>query len=497
MAGIRIPKVVTSYIGGAWTSVDKQADVIPVINPACEEPVSTLQEASVAEVDAAVTAARETFDGGRWADTSIEDRKAVLLRIRDLICDNAEELAHLEVLNTGIPIQQVVARHVPRAAVNFEFFAEFISTADARSYDQDPNYHTYVRNEPAGTVSLIAPWNAPLALATMNLAGAIAFGNSCVLKPSEFTPLAFVPLMDLLKEAGVPDGVVNMVNGRGAECGAALVDHPEVDVVAFTGGTETGKEIGAAAGRGLKKVVTELGGKSANIIFADADFDRALDAALISIFSNNGQQCLAGSRILVQRSIGDRFREAFLARVAKLRVGDPMDEHTEIGPLISEAQLERISHFADLAANTEGLEVLQGGQRHNDTDSGYYFEPTVIAANNNSHPHCQEEIFGPFATILTFDDFDEAMAIANDSRFGLVSYVWSQNISRIMAAVKALRTGIVWANTPMTRELRAPFGGFKHSGVGRMGGEWSRSLFTEEKTVTIAARDFPLAKLGK
>lgn len=491
-----IPKNVTSYIGGAWTPVAGRGRTIPVVDPATERRVSRLHAASTAEVDAAVGAAREAFEHGEWRAAGIEGRKTVLLKMRDLIRDSAETLARLEVLNTGIPLRQVAARHVPRAALNFEFFAEFIATAAGRSYDHDPNYHSYVRYEPAGVVGLIAPWNAPLALATMKLAGALAFGNSCVLKPSELTPLAFVPLMDLLREAGVPAGVVNMINGPGAECGAALVEHPEVDVVAFTGGTETGREVGASAGRGLKKIATELGGKSANIVFADADFDRALDAALIGIFSNNGQQCLAGSRILVEKSLAERFLRAFEARAAKLRAGDPMDRRTEIGPLVSAAQLERVERFARLARDTEGMALLQGGSRDQRFERGFYFEPTVVSAETNDCPHCREEIFGPFATVLTFEDFDEAMAIANDSAFGLVSYVWSKDVSKIMAAAETLRTGVVWANTPMARELRAPFGGFKHSGVGRVGGEWSRALFTEAKTVTIAAREFPLQKLG-
>ena len=487
---------VTSFICDEWTAADNTADLIPVIDPASEKQVSSLYAASEAEVDAAVSAARESFERGAWSTASVEYRKAVLLRIRDLIQKNAAELARLEVIDTGVPFKQALERHVPRAVLNFDFFANYICIAGSEAFDQNSDYHTYVRREPAGVAGLIAPWNAPLALATMKLAGALAFGNSCVLKPSELTPLAFVRLMEILKEAGVPPGVVNMVNGHGADCGAVLVAHPGVDVIAFTGGTETGRKIGASAGGGLKKVVTELGGKSANIVFGDADFERALDAALIGIFSNNGQQCLAGSRILVEQSIADKFRDAFLARTAKLRVGEPLNEKTEIGPLISEEQLKRVESFAEQVVESDGLELLTGGCRSGRFETGYYFEPTVITADNNHYPVCQEEVFGPFATIMTFDGLDEAMAIANDSSFGLVAYVWSQDINKVMAATQELRTGVVWVNTPLTRELRAPFGGFKHSGVGRVGGEWSRALFTEEKSVTIATRSVPLPKLG-
>jgi 5-carboxymethyl-2-hydroxymuconic-semialdehyde dehydrogenase/aminomuconate-semialdehyde/2-hydroxymuconate-6-semialdehyde dehydrogenase len=348
-----------------------------------------------------------------------------------------------------------------------------------------------VRHEPLGVAALIAPWNAPIALATMELAAALAYGNSCVLKPSELTPLEFGPLMDICREAGVPDGVVNLVNGRGPVTGAALVAHPDVDVVAFIGGTETGREIGAAAGRGLKNYLAELGGKSANIVTASADFDRALDAALLSIYSNNGQQCLAGSRILVERSISDRFIAAFAERVLRVRVGDPRDPATEVGPVISRAQYDRVLRYAGDA------DLVCGGKRAEGFERGYFVEPTVARASSNDLPLCQEEIFGPFATFLTFEDLDDAIRIANDSRYGLVGYLWCEHWPSIARVMDELRTGTIWVNTPVARDLRAPFGGFKESGVGRSGGDASRRHFTEEKVVTLAMRDFPIQKLGE
>lgn len=496
MTESRIPEAVTSFIGGSWIESPEAAHEIPIVHPADERQVSTLFEADTDEVGRAVTAAADAFRTGCWSAADVDERKRVLLRISELILASRDELAHCEVMHTGVPISQARGRHIVRAAMNFEFFAEFISQASAPIFDQNPDYLTWVRREPVGVAGLIAPWNAPLALASMKLAGAIAFGNSCVLKPSEMTPLSFVRLMEIVREAGVPDGVVNLVNGRGPITGAALVEHPDVDVVAFTGGTGTGRQIGAAAGAGLVKVVTELGGKSANIIFADADLDRALDAALVAIFSNNGQQCLAGSRILLQRAIADEFTEKFVARTRNLRIGDPFDPTTEVGPLISAAQRDRVLHHADTARASADVEVLHGGRRWRESERGFYVEPTVIRANSNALPVCQEEIFGPFATILTFDDFDEAIDIANDTEFGLVAYVWSRDLNAIMAATEALRSGVVWVNTPLTRELRAPFGGYKNSGVGRDGGEWSRALFTEEKTVTIPRRDFPILRLG-
>ena len=464
------------------------------MNPTTGQRIGTLAEDDAQSVTAAVDAARRCFEAGDWSRASVDARKQVLLRIRDLMRERAEELAQLETLGTGIPITQARGRHVLRAAMNFEFFAEFISQSTDRLYDQNPDYMTLVRHEPVGVAGLIAPWNAPLALATMKVAGAIAFGNSCVLKPSELTPLPFLPLMEILHAAGLPDGVVNLVNGRGPITGQALVAHDDVDVIAFTGGTTTGRLIGEAAGRGLKRVVTELGGKSANIVCADANLDRAVDAAVLAGFSNNGQQCLAGTRLLLQRPIADEFIEGFLKRVRSLQIGPPAEPRTEIGPLISADQLERVCSYASIAAD-EGAEILTGGQAA-DLGGGYFFEPTVVRATSNEQRVCREEIFGPFVSVLEFDDFDEALTIANDSEFGLVAYVWTGSLDLAMRAADELRTGVVWINTPLFRELRAPFGGFKHSGVGRDGGDWSRNLFTEAKTISIPRRDFPLARLS-
>jgi acyl-CoA reductase-like NAD-dependent aldehyde dehydrogenase len=324
----------------------------------------------------------------------------------------------------------------------------------------------------------------------MEMAGALAFGNCCILKPSELTPLEFVPLFELMKEAGVPDGVVGLVNGSGPVTGAALVGHIDIDVVAFIGGTETGRHIARAAGGNLKKYVAELGGKSANIITPQCDLERALDAALVSIYSNNGQQCLAGSRILVDQSIAKDFIDRFVARAKNIRVGDPRDMATEVGPVISRAQYDRVLSFA------AGANILTGGKRADGFDRGYYVSPTVALAEDNATPLCQEEIFGPFATFLTYDGIDQAIEIANQSEFGLVAYLWCSDMPTVMRVQDALQAGTIWVNTPLARDLRAPFGGYKNSGVGRTGGLSSRNLFTEEKVVTMPMQDFPIAKLG-
>ena len=487
------PTTVTSFIDGA--SVAPAGEPLPVFYPASGEKISELREADAAEVDRAVSAARKAFDQGPWSGLGTDKRQDVLLKIRQTVLDHVDELALLECLNTGLVLRELKDRHVARAAYNFRFFAEFIGQMAGQVYGQNPAYQTIVTREPVGIAGLIAPWNAPLALASMKVAAAIAFGNTCVLKPSEQTPLALARFVELLHEAGLPDGVVNLVNGRGAVTGQALVDHPGVDLLSFTGGTETGRQIMASAGKRLVPTTMELGGKSANIIFDSADIDEALNGALLGIFSNNGQQCLAGSRILVQRSIADNFIEHFVARAERIRVGDPMADDTELGPLASEPHMRRVLGYADIATS-EGGRLLTGGQRRDDLGAGYYVTPTAVMAPNNDARVCQEEIFGPFASFLTFDTIDAAIALANASTFGLVSYVWSNDLPTVMRATREIRAGVIWVNTPMMRELRAPFGGYKDSGVGREGGEACRDFYTEPKTVSIPTAPLQLRRLG-
>jgi acyl-CoA reductase-like NAD-dependent aldehyde dehydrogenase len=329
----------------------------------------------------------------------------------------------------------------------------------------------------------------------MQLASCIAFGNTCVLKPSEYTPLSILRLVELLEQAGVPPGVVNIVNGRGRVTGEALVRHPDVDRIAFTGGTETARHIMRGASEHLTPVHFELGGKSANIVFADADFDRALDGSLLNVYANNGQICIAGSRILVQRSIAEHFIERFAARVRRLRIGDPMDPGTEIGPLAFEGHMRHVLGYADLARK-EGAEILAGGGRPDGFERGWYVEPTAVRVESNALRICQEEVFGPFATLQVFDEPEEAIAIANDSRFGLVSYGWTESVSVALKLQESIRAGTVWINTPLLRDLRAPFGGFKDSGIGRDGPRQCAEFYTEEKATIFARGKPPIRKLG-
>ncbi|MFM7395538.1 MAG: aldehyde dehydrogenase [Gammaproteobacteria bacterium] len=489
-----VSSLVTSLIDGESVPPKSGGFHIDVVNPTTEESISRLHEAAPDEVDAAVRSARRAFDSGPWPRMDINQRKDILYAIRDHLRKNAEELAYLECLNSGLPLQSVRI-HVQRMARNFEFFAEVASNVHGETYTQTAGYLTYVTREPKGVAGCISPWNAPLALSSMRVASCIAWGNTCVLKPSEFTPISVRRMVEIFHEAGLPPGVVNLVNGRGAVTGNALISHPDIDMAGFTGGTATGRSIAETAGRLLKPVALELGGKSANIIFDTADVERALDGALAGIFGNNGQQCLAGSRILVQRGIADALIERFVARAKKIRLGDPMLEHTEIGPLAFRAHLERVLSFVDVA-RADGATLLTGGLRSAEHQKGWFMEPTAVMAPSNDTRVCQEEIFGPFATFLTFDTLDDAIRIANDSKFGLVNYVWSEDLHTVMRCSRDIRAGTVWVNTPMMRELRAPFGGYKESGIGRDGPQSSLEFFTELKSTIIPIDPVKMHRYG-
>jgi acyl-CoA reductase-like NAD-dependent aldehyde dehydrogenase len=485
---------VTSFIAGCSLAADRPGHEIPVVDPTTEDTISVLREADAAEVDAAVQAARHAFDQGPWPRMDIDARKDILYSIRDHLRRHADELAWLECRNAGLPMQRVRS-HIERMARNFEFFAEIASGASGESYSQTPGRLTVVTREPKGVAACIAPWNAPLALASMRVATCIPWGNTCVLKPSEHAPLSVRRLVEILHEAGLPPGVVNLVNGRGSVTGEALVAHPGVDMVGFTGGTQTGRRIAETAGRGLKPVTLELGGKSANIVFDTADVARALDGALAGIYSNNGQQCLAGSRILLQRGIADAFIERFVARSRRIRIGDPLRPDTELGPLAFSAHLAHVLSYVDIA-RADGATLLTGGRRAEAPSQGFFMEPTAVLAPDNGARVCRDEIFGPFATFLVFDTVDEAIAIANDSRFALAAYVWSEDLHTVMRCSRDIRAGTVWVNTPMLRELRAPFGGGKDSGIGRDGPRSSLEFFTEPKSTIIPIDEAKMHRFG-
>lgn len=448
------------------------------------------------DLEAIVQNARAQFEKGDWRNRTASQRADTLRRISALILEHADELADLHTLETSIPIGQAKGMHIPRAAENFTFFADVLAGLAGETYDQSGRYLAIVTREPVGVAVLIAPWNAPLVLSSMKMAAAIALGNSIIVKPSEYAPLTVLRLCELVREAGVPEGVVQVALGPGHTVGKTLVRHPKTDVVGFIGGTETGKKIMADAASGLKKVGLELGGKSANIILESADIDRAIDGSLLAIFAGNGEQCLAGSRIMVERGVADTFIEKFVARTRKLRVGDPFALETEIGPMAFEAHFQRLLAFAATAKNEDRYDVLTGAEAVPGMDRGYYFAPTVVLAKDNGNDLCQEELFGPFATVQIVRDLDDALERANDSDFGLAGYIWSDDLPSVMRARQALRVGTVWVNTPMTRDLRAPFGGYKQSGIGRDGIPGSIDLFTEEKSTLIPNTPLTLPKLG-
>ena len=489
---ISVPSAIYGWAGDNATPGG--GNELPIFYPATGEQIAILIEDDASSVDVAVTAARRAFDQGPWPKLSIAERISVLESCSKVILDNADELARLECAATGLILRELKERHMARAAYNFRFFANYISQSAGQRFDQSPGYMTTVVREPVGVAALIAPWNAPVSLATMKIAAALAFGNTCIVKPSEQTPIALAHLVKLLQEV-LPEGVLSLVNGRGPVTGQALVDHTGVDLISFTGGTETGRTIMSSAGRRLIPTTLELGGKSANIIFESANYERALDGALLGIFSNNGQQCLAGSRILVQSSIFNDFVGRFIERAQKIRVGDPTRDDTELGPLASFSHMQRVLSFVE-TANADGGLLLTGGNRLENLGDGYFVSPTAVSVPSNQTRTAQEEIFGPFATFLPFDTTEEAIKVANDTQFGLVSYIWSDDLPTVMNVTENLRSGVVWVNTPMMRELRAPFGGYKNSGVGREGGAACESFYTEEKTVTLPKFPPPLRRLG-
>jgi 5-carboxymethyl-2-hydroxymuconic-semialdehyde dehydrogenase len=467
--------------------------LLPIADPATGETHCMLREADAGEVDQAVLSARRAF--GAWSGMSTDRRNDILFAIDRNLRAHGDELATLEARTSGLPIAGVRPL-IDRAAENFRRFAEVASTIAGETFVQNSQFLTYTTREPKGVAALIAPWNAPLALGSMRIATCIAFGNTCVLKPSEYTPLSTLRMVEIMHEAGLPEGVVNVVNGRGSVTGEALTGHSAIDMIGFTGGTETGKRIMAAAGARLKPAILALCGKSAAIIAPDADLERALDGTLLAIYASNGQQCLGGSRILVHHSIADRFIAAFVARARAIRIGDPLDPATEMGPLAFAAHRAHVRSYLDVA-RSDKAEILCGGETPAGQDRGWYMAPIVARAPDNRARICQEEIFGPFATFLVYSDLEEAITIANQSDFGLVSYVWTRDLATAMTCSRRIRAGTIWINTPMMRELRAPFGGYGQSGIGRDGARHSADFFTEAKTTSIPLEDMPIRPLGR
>ena len=480
-------KEIGLYINGEYVQASNQG-TFEVTNPATQEVIARVSEATEQDVDLAVRTARDAFENGPWRTMPVSERSAKLRRMAEIILERKEEIARFDAMDVGKPYQSTVEHEVARAANNIRFFADLVEKQGGETFPMDEAYINYTRYEPVGVAALITPWNVPFMLTTWKLGPCLAGGNTAVIKPAENTPLSVSLLGEIAKEAGIPDGVVNVVQGLGSTVGTALTEHPEVDLISFTGSTTTGKRILKSGADTLKKVSFELGGKAANIVFEDANLDKAIPVSIRAAFMNSGQVCLAGSRILVQRTIFDEFLERFKQAAEDLKVGDPQDIETDMGPLVSEAHYKKVESYLDIAKE-EGATLVTGGKRPKlpaYLQNGYYLEPTIYVHDDPKSRICQEEIFGPVVTIIPFDTEEEALHIANDTEFGLNGVVWTENLQRAHRVSHSVRAGTIWVNCWFVRDLRAPFGGFKKSGIGREGGRHSMEFFTEAKNICIA-----------
>ena len=476
-----VPDRIRHYIGGRFTdSVD--GGTFDVLEPVGNTTYVTAASGQKADIDAAAAAARTAFEEGPWARALPRERSRVLHRIADLVESREDELAEMETFDSGLPISQSRGQ-ARRAAENFRFFADLTVAQADDAYKVPGRQINYVNRKPIGVAGLITPWNTPFMLESWKLAPSIATGNSVVLKPAEFTPLSAQLWPGIFEEAGLPEGVFNLVNGFGESAGDALVKHPDVPLISFTGESRTGQIIFGNAAPYLKGLSMELGGKSPAVVFADADLDTAIDATIFGVFSLNGERCTAGSRILVQRPVYDEFVERYAAQASRVRVGLPHDPETEVGALVHPEHYEKVMSYVELG-KSEGR-LVAGGGRPEGFDEGNFVAPTVFADVPPTARIFREEIFGPVVAITPFDTDEEAVALANDTDYGLAAYIWTSDLRRAHTVAQAVESGMVWLNSNNVRDLRTPFGGVKASGLGHEGGYRSIDFYTDQQAVHI------------
>ena len=486
----RWPAPLGQFIGGK--DVAGSGAAFDVTEPATGGVLGQVADATADEVDAAVAAAKAAFPA--WAALSGEKRKAMLHRVADLIEQRADEIAAMECLDAGQP-WRFMAKAAVRGAENFRFFADQAPSArDGKALPSADHLNVTTRH-PIGPVAVITPWNTPFMLSTWKIAPALAAGCTVVHKPAEWSPYSARLLVEIAHEAGLPAGVFNAVNGLGATTGARLTEHPDIKAIAFVGESKTGSAIMRQGSETLKRVHFELGGKNPVIVFDDADLERALDAAIFMIYSLNGQRCTSSSRLLVQRGIYDSFVAKAAERVKRLKVGDPFDPATEVGPLIHPRQFAKVESYMQVALD-DGATIAAGGARHDTAGDGYFFQPTLFAGADQHMRVAQEEIFGPVLTAIPFDDEADAIAKANDVQYGLAAYLWTADSSRSLRVAAALEAGMVWVNSENVRHLPTPFGGTKASGIGRDGGDWSFDFYMETKNIALAYGSHTIQRLG-